>query len=95
MCQDNHIILKGLFRSRIYQESADILSKLALSGGGAVVVLNDLVVERCAHADSATREVGVEVLSLSEVDTCRGVTVPIQQVVDVVLVAVSRQIYYI
>ena len=48
--------------SWIYQESADILSKLALSGRGAVVVLDDLVVERCAHADSTTREVGVEVL---------------------------------
>ena len=49
--------------SWIYQESADILSKLALSGRGAVVVLDDLVVERCAHADSATGEVGVEVLN--------------------------------
>ena len=45
-----------------YQEGADILSKLALGSWSAVVVLDDLVVERCAHADSATREVGVEVL---------------------------------
>ena len=52
----------GSSRSWTHQESADILSKLALGGGGSIVVLNDLIVERCAHADSATREVGVEVL---------------------------------
>ena len=46
-----------------YQEGADILSKLALGGWSAVIVLDNLVVERCAHADSATGEVGVEVLN--------------------------------
>ena len=60
---DRHLLPHVMFRAGgPHQEGANILSKLALGGGGAVVVLDDLVVERCAHADSTTREVGVEVL---------------------------------
>merc|ERR550517_2354537 len=73
------------------QEGADVLSKLALSGGSAVVVLDDLVVERCAHADGATREVGVEVLSLPELDARWRITVSVQQMVDIILAAVPAQ----
>ena len=59
-----HSTMKSLAESsrEVYQEGADILGQLALSGGSAVGVLDDLVIERGAHADSTTREVGVEVL---------------------------------
>ena len=92
-----------------------------LGGGGAVLVLNDLVVERGGHADSSTWgrrgspistsnyepysaiifqevfhqrptwEVGVEVLPLLHVHPGGGVTVAVQQVVDVVLPAVPEE----
>merc|ERR1719180_535472 len=73
------------------QEGADILSKLALGGGSAVVVLDDLVVERCAHADSATREVGVEVLSLPELNACWRIAVSVEQMVNIVLASVPAK----
>ena len=101
-----HSTMKSLAESsrEVYQEGADILGQLALSGGSAVVVLNDLVVERGAHADSTTREVWVEVLktisckshpgiffshlSLPELDARWRITVSVQQMVDIILAAV-------
>ena len=75
--------------SWIYQESADILSKLALSGRGAVVVLDDLVVEWRPHANGAAREVRVEVLTLTQLNSRWRVAVAVEQVVDVVLAPMS------
>ena len=73
------------------QEGAHVLAQLGEGGGGAVIVLDDLVVEGRRHADGSTREVGVEVLSLPQLDAGRWVAVAIQQVVDVVLVTVPVQ----
>ena len=50
-----------------------------------------LAVERCLHGDGAAQHVRVEVLSVHELDARGGVAVAVQQMVNVVLVAVSRQ----
>ena len=50
-----------------------------------------LAVERGLHGDGATQHVRVEVLAVHELDACGGVAVAVQQMVDVVLVAMSRQ----
>ena len=50
-----------------------------------------LVVNGCLHGDGPTNHVWVEVLTIHELDAARGVAVAVQQVVDVVLVAVSPQ----
>ena len=50
-----------------------------------------LAVERGLHGDGATQHVRVEVLSVHELDARGGVAVAVQQMVNVVLVAVSRQ----
>ena len=44
------------------------------------------------HADLAAGEVGVEVLALAEVDAGGRVTVAVQQMVDVVLSAVTGEV---
>ena len=73
------------------QEGAHVLAQLGEGGGGAVIVLDDLVVEGRRHADGSTGEVRVEVLSLPQLDAGRWVAVAVQQVVDVVLVTVPEQ----
>ena len=50
-----------------------------------------LIVDGRLHGDGASQHVWVEVLAVHELDACRGVAVAVQQVVHVVLVAVSRQ----
>ena len=64
---------------------------LWLSGGGAVAELHNLVVDGGRHADSPARIVGIEVLTLTQLYARRGVTVAVQQVVDVILTPVPRE----
>ena len=52
---------------------------LALGGGGSVLILNDLVVERRRHADGAAQEVRVEVLALAELNAGGSVAVSARQ----------------
>ena len=71
------------------QEGAHVLAQLGEGGGGAVIVLDDLVVEGRTHANSAARVVGVEVLTIPELDARGGVAVAVEKVVDVVLITMS------
>ena len=54
-------------------------------------LLNDLVVDGWCHSDGASGEVGVEVLSVHQLDTGWRVAVRRQQVVNVVLAIVPGQ----
>ena len=80
-----HVVLGG---GGPGQEGAHVLGQLAQGSGGAVVVLDDLIVEGGAHADGATRVVGVEVLPVSKLDARRGIAVAVEEMVDIVLIAV-------
>ena len=89
------------------EEGADVLGELREGGGGTIVILNNLIVERSGldreilvkiksiaryyHADSSAREVRVEVLSLPQFDACRWVAVAVEKMVDVILITVPRQ----
>ena len=57
-----HVVLGG---GRPGQEGAHVLGQLGLGGGGAVLVLDNLVVERRIHTDGSTRVVRVENLPFS------------------------------
>ena len=74
------------------QEGAHVLGQLGLRGGRAVLVLDNLVVERRIHADSSAGVVRVEALAVLQLYSRRGVTVPIQKMVDIVLVTVPVNI---
>ena len=50
-----------------------------------------LAVKWRLHGDGTSQHVRVEVLAVHELDARRGVAVAVQQMVHVVLVAVSRQ----
>ena len=71
------------------EEGAHVLSQLGLSGRRPVVVLDDLVVEWRPHANGAAREVRVEVLTLTQLNSRWRVAVAVEQVVDVVLAPMS------
>ena len=73
------------------QEGAHVLGQLGLGGGGPVIVLDNLVVERSGHTDSSTRVVRVEVLAFPQLDTCGRIAVAVEKMVDVVLVSVSKE----
>ena len=67
------------------EEAGDVLGALGLGGGGAVVVLNDPVVEWGGHRNSAPPEIGVEVEAFVNHVASGGVHVPSQQREQVVL----------
>ena len=81
-----HVVLGGGCPG---EEGAHVLGQLAQGGRGAVVILDDLVVEGRTHANSAARVVGVEVLTIPELDARGGVAVAVEKVVDVVLITMS------
>lgn len=80
-----HVVLGG---GGPGEEGAHVLGKLAQGGGGPVVILNDLVVEGGAHADGAAWVVGVEVLAVPKLDARWRIAVAVEEMVDVVLIAV-------
>lgn len=59
-----------------FQERGHVLGYLAGSGWGAILILNDLIVQRLRHGNGAAGEVRVVVLTFSKNDTSRGVAVP-------------------
>ena len=83
-----HVVLGG---GGPGQEGAHILSQLAQGSGGAVVVLDDLIIERGGHADGAAWVVGVEVLPVSKIDARWGIAVAVEEMVDVVLISMPRK----
>jgi len=87
---DGHLLPHVMFRTGSPgQEGANILSQLRLSSRGAVIILDDLIVDGSTHADGSSREVWVEVLSLPQLYTSWWVTVAIEEMVDIVLSTVS------
>lgn len=62
-----------------------MLCYLGLGSRSSIFVFHNLIIDGRGHADGATREVWVEVLSLAKLDARRRVAVAVQQVVDVVL----------
>ncbi len=64
------------------------MAYLGLGGGCAIGILHDLVVDGGCHAYRPAREVGVEVLALSQLNAGGRIAVAVQQVVDVVLATV-------
>jgi hypothetical protein len=63
---------------------------LGLGGGCAIGILHNFVVDGGRHAYRSAREIGVEVLALSQLDARGRVAVAVQQVVDIVLATVPR-----
>jgi len=71
------------------QENGDILSHLGGGGGGTILVLDQTIVKDTGHTNGSTGEVGVEVQSLTDLNTSWGILVTGQEREDIVGTSVT------
>ena len=72
------------------EEDGDILGHLGGGGGGAVLVLDQAIVQDTGHTNGSTGEVRVEVKTLTDLNTSWGILVTGQEGEDVVLLGTLR-----
>lgn len=93
--QGLHTHLLALIHLRLSspaEEDGDILGHLRGCCGGAILIFNQAIVQDTGHTNGTTREVRVEVESLTDFNTRWGILVASQERIDIVLKIIATAI---